>query len=126
MRRYLVVEEVLLIHAELIEEFGGSHGIRDEKSLESAVERPRTGYYEDIIEEASALMESLAMNHCFIDGNKRVSFFCTDIFLRLNGYSISCSAKEGHEFFIKNLENRTFRYEEIKKWLREKVVKGKA
>jgi len=121
MRKYLSVEDVLLIHKELLKEFGGSAGLRDMKSLESAIFRPQTGYYKSIIEEASALMESLAMNHCFVDGNKRVAFFCTDIFLRLNGYRILCSADEGHEFFIKNLEAKTFRFNEIHNWLKDRI-----
>ena len=85
MKRYLILDEVIFIQKELINEFGGSHGIRDRKSLEAAVMRPQVGYYKDIYDEAAALMESLAMNHSFIDGNKRVSFFATDIFLRMNG-----------------------------------------
>ena len=75
MRKYLTVEDVIFIQEELIKEFGGIFGIRDIKSLESAVMRPQSGYYKNIIEKAAALMESLAMNHCFVDGNKRISFF---------------------------------------------------
>ena len=123
MRKYLTADEVIYIQKELIKEFGGSFGIRDRKSLESAVMRPQSGYYKNIIEEASALMESLAMNHCFVDGNKRIAFFTTDIFLRMNGYSISCESEEGNRFFVKNLEENTFRFNKIKSWLKEKVIK---
>ena len=123
MRKYLTADEVIYIQKELIKEFGGSFGIRDRKSLESAVMRPQSGYYKNIIEEASALMESLAMNHCFVDGNKRIAFFATDIFLRMNGYSISCESEEGNRFFVKNLEENTFRFNKIKSWLKEKVIK---
>ncbi|HED36770.1 MAG TPA: type II toxin-antitoxin system death-on-curing family toxin, partial [Ignavibacteria bacterium] len=77
MRKYLTNDEVIIIHKNLIDEFGGLHGIRDNNSLESAVMRSQSGYYEDIYEEASALMESLASNHSFVDGNKRISFFAT-------------------------------------------------
>ena len=84
MKKYLTIEEVLYIHKELINEFGGSQGVYDMNSLDSAVMRSQSGYYKDIFEEASALMESLALNHPFIDGNKRISFFATDVFLRLN------------------------------------------
>ena len=123
MRKYLTADEVIYIQKELIKEFGGSFGIRDRKSLESAVMRPQSGYYKNIIEEASALMQSLAMNHCFVDGNKRIAFFATDIFLRMNGYSISCESEEGNRFFVKNLEENTFRFNKIKSWLKEKVIK---
>ena len=73
-RIFLSVAEVLAIHHLQIEEYGGSHGIRDRGLLESAVFRPQIGYYNDIREEAAALMESLANNHPFLDGNKRTAF----------------------------------------------------
>ena len=123
MRKYLTVEEVIFIQEELIKEFGGSFGIRDEKSLKAAVMRPRNGYYQNTIEEASALMESLALNHCFVDGNKRIAFFATDIFLRMNGYSISCDSEEGNLFFVKNLGEGKFRFNNIKSWLTEKIIR---
>ena len=80
MRKFLTLEKILYIHQELIDEFGRSSGILDIGSLESAIARPQTGLYNDIFEEAAALMESLAINHPFIDGNKRVAFFSTDVF----------------------------------------------
>lgn len=126
MKKYLTIEEVLYIHKELVNEFGGSQGVRDMNSLDSAVMRPQSGYYEDIFEEASALMESLALNHPFIDGNKRVAFFATDVFLRLNGYYISCESKEAEQFFIQNLQKSTFRFDVIKTWLKQKALKMKS
>ncbi len=123
MRRYLIVDEVIYIQEELIKEFGGGQGIRDRKSLEAAVMRQQAGYYKSIFDEAAALMESLAMNHPFIDGNKRISFFATDVFLRMNGYYISCESEEANQFFIKNLKDKTFRFELIKSWLKEKIKK---
>ena len=85
-RIYPTVAEVIESHRLLIEEFGGLHGIRDQGLLESAVFRPRSGYYSNIIEEAAALMESLANNRSFMDGNKRVAFVMTDTMLRANGH----------------------------------------
>lgn len=123
MRKYLSLEEIIFVQEELIKQFGGKHGIRDRRSLEAAVMRPQTGYYKNLIEEASALMESLAMNHCFFDGNKRIAFFAADIFLRMNGYSISCESEEGNQFFVKNLEDNMFNFSKIKNWLTEKIVK---
>ncbi|MBV9397760.1 MAG: type II toxin-antitoxin system death-on-curing family toxin [Bryobacterales bacterium] len=82
MRDYLTVAEVLAMHADQIERYGGSHGIRDPGLLEAALFRPQTGYYADLIEEAAALWESLSQNHPFIDGNKRTAFAATDTFSR--------------------------------------------
>jgi death-on-curing protein len=90
MRKYLSIDEVIILHEYLINEFGGSNGLTNKKSLEAALMRPQSGYYKNIFEEAAALMESLAINHPFVDGNKRVAFFATDVFLRLNNYYIDC------------------------------------
>ena len=79
--QFLSLDEVLAIHERLFEKFGGSSGIRDRGMLESALYRPQTCYYENLEEMAAAIFESLLINHPFIDGNKRVAFFATDIFL---------------------------------------------
>lgn len=71
MRDYPTLHEVLAIHALSIEAYGGSEGVRDLGAIEAALFRPQSGYYADIIEEAAALMESLLINHPFVDGNKR-------------------------------------------------------
>lgn len=57
------IDEILAMHADLIAQFGGSPGLRDMGTLESAATRPQMGYYGSLFEEAAALMESLAMNH---------------------------------------------------------------
>jgi len=76
------------VHAKLIARFGGSGGIRDRSALESALARPRSGYYSDLIQEAAALWESLSQNHAFVDGNKRVAVTMTAAFLQVNGYRL--------------------------------------
>ena len=70
---YLTLDDVLGIHQDSIEAFGGSHGIRDVGGLESAAMRPQSGYYADVIAEAAALWASLSQNHPFLDGNKRTA-----------------------------------------------------
>ena len=86
MTSYPTVAEVIAVHSRLIAIFGGSLGIRDLGALESALARPRTGYYDDLIQEATALWESLSQNHPFVDGNKRVAVTVTGAFLKVNGY----------------------------------------
>src|SRR5271168_2513495 len=98
MTDYLTVAEVLAIHADQIERYGGSPGIRDQGLLEAALYRPQTGYYADLIEEAAALWESLAQNHAFIDGNKRTAFAVTYTFLAINGSRVTASARAAYEF----------------------------
>ena len=79
---YLTVAEVHQMQHILVDRFGGLHGVRDKGAIESAVFRPQTGYYNSLEEEAAALMESLANNHGFVDGNKRIAFAAADV-LRL-------------------------------------------
>ena len=99
MRIFPTTAEILATHEYLIKEFGGKSGLRDLGLMESALGRLTTGYYSNIEEEATALMESLSQNHPFIDGNKRVSFFTTDTFLRMNGHFINCDDDEAYSFF---------------------------
>ena len=66
--------------------------MRDVGALESALHRTQTGYYETLIHEAAALCESLVQNHLSVDGNKRVAFAVVDVFLRINGYTITASS----------------------------------
>ncbi len=87
-RDYLVLPDILGIHAELIETFGGSAGIRDLGAVEAALYRPQCGYYADIFEEAAALFESILINHPFVDGNKRTAWASCDVFLRINGVTL--------------------------------------
>ena len=115
------IEEVVAMHEALINVFGGTSGIRDEGALASALIRPQLGYYDSLIQEAAALMESLANNHPFVDGNKRVAYFVTDTFLRMNGYYIKCDNDEAYDFFKRMFEARSFRFTNLNSWLEGKV-----
>ena len=120
---FLSRDEALAIHSTLLERFGGPSGIRDLGLLESALYRPRTGHYKDLAEMAAALFESLIMNHPFVDGNKRVAFFATDVFLRMNGYKLKVDAKNAHRFLIGLLEHNRCTFDQLLPWIRKHVVK---
>jgi|SRR5215469_17213709 len=117
-RIYLTLAEVIEGHKQLIEEFGGSPGVRDHAGLEAAVFRPQCGYYNNVVEEAAALMESLANNHPFIDGNKRISFAATDTFLRVNGLYLEINPFDARNFITVHVANSSFRFELIRDWLK--------
>lgn len=119
---FLTADEVLAIHEALIREFGGPPGVRDHGLLESALFRPRTGYYDDLAEMATALFESLLMNHPFVDGNKRVAFFASDVFLRLNGWKLEVEADSAHGFLIGLLDRGECDFARLLPWLREHLV----
>ncbi len=122
MTDYLTIIEVLAIHHDQIERYGGAHGVRDFGLLEAALYRPQTGYYKDVIEEAAALWESLSMNHPFVDGNKRVAAAGMITFLAINGYVIKPDALTLYRFIIENLEGRSFRHDRLAAWLRANTV----
>src|SRR5438105_11106995 len=116
-RVYLTVGEVLHMHHQQIEEYGGIHGIRDKGLLESAVFRPQTGYYNSLAEEAAALMEALANNHPFLDGNKRVAFDASHTFLLMNGFTIEADPVETYVFMVDAIAEGRFRFPVILDWL---------
>ena len=94
------LQETLELHEQLILRFGGAKGVRDLGLLESALVRPQTGYYETLSMQAAALLQSLCQNQCFVDGNKRVAFASTAIFLRMNGYRLSVKPDDGESFVV--------------------------
>jgi death-on-curing protein len=124
VRDYLTVVEVLAIHADQIERYGGSGGIRDPGLLEAALYRPQTGYYADLIEEAAALWESLSQNHAFIDGNKRSAFAVTYTFLAINGVRLAADAERTWDFVSGLYETNQFTFEKLVPWLRNHVTRG--
>jgi death-on-curing protein len=100
--RYLTVEEVLEINAEVM---GGRHALRDLGLLESAVARPQASAfgadaYPDLASKAAALLHSLVLNHAFVDGNKRTAVLSTLVFLDLNGYAVHWDQNEALDFVL--------------------------
>jgi death-on-curing protein len=94
------LEEIVYLHARLIERHGGAAGVRDLGLVESALARPRSGYYASLSEQAAALLQSFAGNHAFVDGNKRVAFAAAAVFLRLNGYRLRAEAEPAERFLV--------------------------
>ena len=125
MTDYVTVADVLAIHADLIDRYGGSHGIRDMGLLEAALFRPQTGYYNDLIEEAASLWESLAQNHPFIDGNKRLGFAAMYSFLVINGARLTASHEETYDFIAGLYEANQFGFDKLVAWLRNHVVQDR-
>ena len=80
MTDYITLVEIMAIHDDQIMRYGGAEGVRDQNLLDSALFRPQSGYYPDVVAEAAALWESLLQNHPFIDGNKRTAFAVTFTF----------------------------------------------
>jgi death on curing protein len=119
--RYITLQDALDIHDIQLAQFGGATGLRDPGQLESALFRPQTGYYADLIAEAAALWESLSQNHPFIDGNKRTAFASMHIFLIINGYRLDTDHEAAIEFVMGLYNTHSFQFEALEAWLRADV-----
>lgn len=124
---YLTVQQVLDVHKSILNQYGGSHGLRSQELLESAVFRMKATFggvdlYEDNFAKAAALLESLCKNHPFVDGNKRTAFTCAVTFLEINGYEMKFDQEEGEEFMIDVASSR-YSFEAIAEYLKKNYVK---
>ena len=124
---YLTAEQILFLHARLVAETGGSHGVRDLNSLLSAVGRPQASFndqdlYPDPFTKAAALMDSLIRNHPFVDGNKRTGVAATALFLLRNGYHINISNVELEKFTLEVAQSQ-HPIEDIALWFRKNTRK---
>jgi len=93
---FLTLQDILRIHLDQIERYGGSLGVRDQGLLESAIAMPQAGfggqfYHTDLCEMGAAYLFHLTKNHAFIDGNKRVGTAAAIVFLDMNGRSLEAS-----------------------------------
>jgi death-on-curing protein len=122
MTNYLTMVEVLAMHEDQIESYGGSPGVRDYGLLEAALYRPQTGYYADLIEQGAVLWESLSQNRPFMDGHKRTGFAATYTFLAINGARLQADADETYAFVAGLHQMNEFRFEKLIPWLRDHVI----
>lgn len=125
MTLYLSIDQILEIHQAQIETFGGSTGLRDRGSLESAVARPAMTFggedlYPEIADKAAALMHSLVMNHAFVDGNKRVGAAAAELFLDLNGYRLAASDEDFEEITL-TVARGELDAERLAIWFRQRI-----
>jgi death-on-curing protein len=122
MTIFLTAQQILFIHARLIDATGGEHGIRDLGLLESAVARPQATFdgkelYPDLFQKAAALMESLAQNHPFVDGNKPTAITACALFMQQNGRRLQTTNK-ALEAFTLQVVNARPSIDEITSWFR--------
>jgi len=126
---HLTLDEVIAIHDEMIDEYGGSHGIRDIGLVQSAISRPQASFggedlYPGIFDKAAALFHSLMLNHAFVDGNKRTTISATARFLYKNGYELRPTEREFVNFPMQ-VENKHLDLQVITTWLKKNSKKMK-
>ena len=119
-------EQILMLHSQLIEEYGGSDGIRDYNLLDSALENPFQSFggeelYPTLQAKAARLGYGLIKNHCMIDGNKRIGIHAMLVFLAINGIEIDYTQKELYETILA-IADGSLEYEDLLKWILEHQV----
>lgn len=118
---YLGYHQVFWIYRRVIEEGGGTFGLRDEGLLRSALARPQASFggddlYPTVFEKAAALAESIVRNHPFVDGNKRVAWECLDLTLDSNGYRLVASTAQGYDLMMRIIERRVT-VQDVAEWI---------
>ena len=127
--RYVTPQEVLVLHARVLDESGGLHGVRDVGLLESACMRPQATFggkqlYNTLFQKTAVLFESLARNHAFLDGNKRTAVTATAYFLHKNDYTLTATNKELVDVAL-NVATGTMEANDIADWLKKHSKKTK-
>ena len=113
--------QILMLHSQLIDEFGGSNGVRDYNLLDSAIESPFQSFggeelYPTIQAKAARLGYGLIKNHCMIDGNKRIGAHAMLVFLAINGIELNYTQSELYNLILK-IANGSLDYEDLLKWI---------
>jgi death-on-curing protein len=118
---YLSLEEILRLHFQVIEDFGGSHGIKNESRLKSVVQAPKQivfgeEQYPSLYKKAAVYFRNIIGDHPFSDGNKRTAVIVCGIFFARNGRTLTATPKD-LEIFTVNVATDHLRIDEIANWL---------
>ncbi len=121
------LRDVLNIHNILIDKFGGSKGIRDQGSLESAINRPFATFdnqdlYPTPADKAAAILESILINHPFVDGNKRTAYVLMRLILLDNGLDVVADQDDKYKMVI-SASTGDIRFDEIRNWIQARLKK---
>lgn len=124
---YLTARDILKIHSFIIDETGGSHGVRDRGVIDSVVQTPKQPFggqevYPDIYQKAAVYMHRIIMNHPFVDGNKRTAVTATSVFLEENGHNVTVK-EGGFELYAVRVVEEKLEVEDIAVWLEENTKK---
>lgn len=125
--RYLTPEEILVLHARIIDATGGVHGVRDLGRILSASQRPKARFagkdlYRTIFNKTAAYFESIALDHPFVDGNKRTGLAVAARFLFLNGHVLVAN-NQALEKFAVNAVVKKYTKDHLSKWFKEHANK---
>jgi death-on-curing protein len=119
LRRYLSLDNVVAIHRDLIDRYGGSDVVADPDALKRAITLPRPGFSDDVVQEAAILWEKLGQGHFFIQGNQRSALAVAITFLAINGIRLTADSDEIYEFVTGVCERNGLSYGSVYGWLNE-------
>jgi death on curing protein len=122
--KYLTEHQILVLHHRIIEKTGGGHGVRDAGLLQSAAGRPQSTFgggdlYPTLFTKAAALLDSLARNHPFVDGNKRTAVAAVGLMLRINDWRLTAGYKELEDYVVDLVVNHPS-IDVIAEWIEER------
>ena len=125
--RYLTADDILLIHSMVVDETGGSHGVRDSHAILSVAESPKQAFsgkelYVNIFEKAAVYARDIIMNHPFVDGNKRTGMTTASVFLADNGYEVIAKEREIEKFALRIVSDK-LNIREIAYWFESHAKK---
>ena len=126
--RYITAEELLMLHARVIDATGGSHGVRDIGLLQSIIVKPSAQFggkelYAGVFRKAAVLLESIANYHVFVDGNKRTAFTATAYFLHINGYKLTATNKAVEKTII-SVATKHISLNALEAWIEKHIEKA--
>ena len=126
--RYITAEELLMLHARVIDATGGSHGVRDIGLLQSIIVKPSAQFggkelYSGVFRKAAVLLESIANYHVFVDGNKRTAFTATAYFLHINGYELTATNKAVEKTII-SVATKHINLDALEAWIEKHIEKA--
>ncbi len=126
--RYLTAEELLFLHFEIIEQTGGSDGVRDVHLLGSILEKPKMGVgdtelFPTVFDKAAAYFEAIARYHVFVDGNKRTAVAAAARFLYLNSFELTASNRDVEDFTLRVIEKK-LEVKTVSAWLERHAKKS--
>ena len=121
--KYVTLEQIIEAQKTLLQKYGGGVGVRDQGLLESAIHRPQATVfgneaYPTLFDKAAVILQSLLMNHAFIDGNKRAAFLACHLTLLINSWDLTTGSEETYNFLIQVIRKHTD-WPEISAWLKE-------
>ena len=125
--KFIPDELVLILHADLLQRYGGQPGLRDRGLLESALAQPKMTFggkevHKTLFDKAAAYGFHVCSNHPFIDGNKRVAFVLMDVFLQKNGREIQATEEETYSMMM-SLASAKLSKAQLSRWLKEHTAR---